>query len=356
MAQALQAEKPSAKQATGLRVIRSCGETLLAILDDVLDLAKVEAGRLTLEPRVFDMEHVARGAVATFGQIAADKGVRFAFSIDETAKGAFLGDPVRLRQVLYNLVSNAVKFTERGAVGVSVGYAEGCLNLEVVDSGYGLAPEDLDRIFEKFVQVDASRTRAFGGAGLGLAICRELVELMDGAIHVTSAPGRGSVFTVALPIARAGAALPLPPSAEAHSVGASMREAPLRVLAAEDNEVNRLVLTTLLSQGGVALTVANNGLEVVKAWRSADWDVILMDIQMPVMDGVEATREIRAQEQAEGRPRTPIIAVTANAMPQQREEYAAAGMDEVVTKPIDVGRLFRAIETVTHAARGADAA
>jgi signal transduction histidine kinase len=192
MAQALQADKTNPRQATGLRVIRSCGETLLAILDDVLDLAKVEAGRLTLEPRAFDMEHVTRGAVATFGPIAADKGVRFAFSIDEAAKGTFVGDPVRLRQVLSNLVSNAVKFTERGAVGVSVSYAEGRLTLEVVDSGYGLAPGDLQRIFEKFVQADASRTRAVGGAGLGLAICRQLVELMGGsstsAAHRAEAP------------------------------------------------------------------------------------------------------------------------------------------------------------------------
>jgi CheY-like chemotaxis protein len=152
-------------------------------------------------------------------------------------------------------------------------------------------------------------------------------------------------------MSRTGASLPISTPAEAPALAATRVDARLRVLAAEDNEVNRLVLTTLLSQAGVALTVASNGLEAVKAWRSADWDVILMDIQMPVMDGVEATREIRAQEQAEGRPRTPIIALTANAMPHQRAEYAAAGMDEVVTKPLDVGRLFRAIEAATDAAR-----
>jgi signal transduction histidine kinase/CheY-like chemotaxis protein len=357
MAQALQSERPTAKQATGLRVIRSCGETLLAIVDDVLDLAKVEAGRLTLERHSFDMEHVTRGAVATFGPLAAGKQVNFAFSIDQAAKGTFVGDKVRLRQILYNLVSNAVKFTERGAVGVSVGYADGCVTLEVADSGLGIAREDLERIFEKFVQADSSRTRSAGGAGLGLAICRQLVELMGGSIRVSSELGRGSIFSVSLPLVRTDEARP--PSATATcpaNVGSGQAIATLRILAAEDNEVNRLVLATLLSQAGLSLTIVSNGLEAVKAWRSADWDVILMDVQMPVMDGVEATREIRAAEQAEGRPRTPILALTANAMPEQCAEYAAAGMDQVVTKPIDIGRLFRAIESAVQAAASVNAA
>jgi len=359
MAQALQVERPSAKQATGLRVIRSCGETLLAILDDVLDLAKVEAGRLTLEREAFDMESVTRGAVATFGPVAAGKGVKFAFSIDNAAKGTFVGDAVRLRQILYNLVSNAVKFTEHGAVGVSVGCAAGGVTLEVADSGPGIAPGDLERIFEKFVQADASRTRAAGGTGLGLAISRELVELMGGSIRVSSEPGRGSIFLATVPMARTGEAQPPPAAAVPAALAVAeerQAEAPLRILAAEDNDVNRLVLSTLLSRAGLSLTVVNNGLEAVTAWRSADWDVILMDVQMPVMDGVEATHEIRAEERSTGRPRTPIIAVTANAMPDQCAEYAAAGMDHVVTKPLDVGRLFRAIEGALESVRGADAA
>jgi CheY-like chemotaxis protein len=360
MAQALQAERPTTKQATGLRVIRSCGETLLAIVDDVLDLAKVEAGRLTLERHLFDLEHVTRGAVATFGPLAAGKDVKFAFSIDQAARGTFVGDPVRLRQILYNLVANAVKFTERGAVGVSVGYAAGCVTLEVADSGVGIPREALERIFEKFVQADASRTRSAGGAGLGLAICRQLAELMGGSIRVNSEPGRGSIFSVSLPMARTDEAGPPPATAPVASdvaadVGARQAMAPLRILAAEDNDVNRLVLATLLSQAGLSLTIVKNGLEAVKAWRSADWDVILMDVQMPVMDGVEATREIRAAELAEGRPRTPILAVTANAMPDQCAEYAAAGMDQVVTKPIDIGRLFRGIESALQAAASVDA-
>jgi CheY-like chemotaxis protein len=183
---------------------------------------------------------------------------------------------------------------------------------------------------------------------------------MGGSIRVSSEPGRGSIFSVSLPMARTDEAGPPPATAPVASdvaadVGARQAMAPLRILAAEDNDVNRLVLATLLSQAGLSLTIVKNGLEAVKAWRSADWDVILMDVQMPVMDGVEATREIRAAELAEGRPRTPILAVTANAIPDQCAEYAAAGMDQVVTKPIDIGRLFRGIEGALQAAASVDA-
>jgi signal transduction histidine kinase/CheY-like chemotaxis protein len=372
MAQALQADQLPADQADRVKVIRSCGETLLAILNDVLDLSRIEAGQLNVEREMFDMEHVTRGAVATFGPLAGKKGLDFGFSITEAAKGAYLGDRIRLRQVLYNLVSNAVKFTDAGAIAVGVSYQDGFVVLEVADSGVGIATDKLERIFDKFVQGDASSTRRAGGTGLGLAICRELCALMGGAIDVTSAHGKGSIFTVRLPLERVAEPRPLeaapdpappkapqvapqaatesapqpaPESASGPGAGAEADEAhPIRILAAEDNEVNRLVLTTLLAQAGVALTLVEDGAQAVEAWRGGEWDVILMDIQMPVKDGVTAAREIRAEEISAGRPRIPILAVTANAMPTQCAAYQAAGMDLVVPKPLEAGRLFLAID------------
>jgi signal transduction histidine kinase/CheY-like chemotaxis protein len=342
MAQAMSREPLSATQRERLSVIRRSGETLASILNDVLDLSRIEQGQLKLETVEFDMEHVTRGAAATFGPLAAAKGLAFEFSIGEAARGAFRGDSVRLRQILYNLVSNAVKFTEAGGVAVSVSYAGGMLVLEVADSGVGISDDKLPLLFEKFVQGDASTTRRHGGAGLGLALCKRLAELMGGRIDVSSVRGKGSLFTARLPMTQ------VTPGARAPAgepCGAS--EPPrLRVLAAEDNEVNQLVLRTLLSQAGLEATVVANGAEAVEAWAHGAWDVILMDVQMPVMDGVDATREIRARELGQGRRRTPIIAVTANAMPHQVSEYLAAGMDAVAVKPLDVPSLFAAMAQV----------
>ena len=352
MAQALQADTAVARHRSQLQVIRGCGETLLGVLDDVLDLSKIEADKLSIEQRAFDMEFVTRGAVATFGRLAERKGVALDFSIDDAARGTFAGDPVRLRQILYNLTSNAVKFTDQGRVAVGVSYAAGTLCLEVADSGVGIAADRMDSVFEKFVQADGSLTRRVGGAGLGLTIARELAELMGGAIRASSVEGRGSVFTVSVPMERLSGPQPLrDPSTEIREVAASLSA--IRILAAEDNEVNRLVLSALLSHGELSLTLVENGAQAVEAWRAADWDVILMDVQMPVMDGVTAAREIRAAEAATGRPRTPIVAVTANVLPGQRADYEAAGMGLLVAKPIDAAELFKAIEAALQGDRRA---
>jgi signal transduction histidine kinase/ActR/RegA family two-component response regulator len=341
MAQAMQREDLSKPQKERLRVIRSSGETLLSVLNDALDFSKIEAGQIILDADEFDMEHATRGAVATFTPLAASKGLSFEFSIDEAAKGVFRGDSVRLRQIVYNLASNAVKFTDAGGVAVGVSYADGMLRLEVADSGIGIAAEEVDGLFEEFVQGDSSATRRAGGAGLGLTICRALTELMGGRIAVSSVLGRGSIFTVALPLERLAGPQPV----HVEETAAETEAAPeLRILAAEDNAVNQLVLKTLLSQAGVEPTMVENGAEAVEAWKTGHWDVILMDIQMPVMDGVSATREIRGLEAAQGRGRVPIIAVTANAMPDQVVVYEAAGIDAVVAKPLDAAKLFEAIE------------
>jgi signal transduction histidine kinase/CheY-like chemotaxis protein len=342
MVQAMYAATPSAEQRRRLRMVRSSGEALLAVLDDVLDMSCLEAGQLRIEPVEFDMEHLVRGAVATFGSEAAKKGLGFAFSVDAGAKGRFFGDAMRIRQILHNLVSNAVKFTERGGIAVSVSWAGGELVLEVADSGCGVPEDCRERIFERFVQLDASWTRRAGGSGLGLAICRELAALMGGSVGVTSREGRGSVFRVSLPMRKLGESRP-PEDIEDRP---SRREVPghIRILAAEDNEVNRIVLQTLLSQADVELKVVTDGAAAVEAWRAEPWDLILMDIQMPVMDGTAAARQIRGIETREGRARTPIVAVTANVMPAQLAAYGEAGMDLVVAKPLKAEALFEAIE------------
>lgn len=350
MAQAMQRDDLAPAQKERLRVIRRSGETLLSLLNDALDFSQIEAGKLRLEPADFDMEHLTRGAVATFAPLAAAKGLAFEFSIDDGAKGRFRGDPVRVRQILYNLASNAVKFTDAGRIGVAVSHGTDGLVLEVADSGIGIADDRIEGLFDKFVQGDASATRRHGGVGLGLTICRSLAEMMGGRITVSSLAGRGSIFTVVLPLERRADAEPI---AAPEPAAAQVEAAPIRILAAEDNAVNQLVLKTLLSQAGLEPVVVENGAAALEAWRGGRWDVILMDIQMPVMDGVTATREIRAAELSESRPRTPIIAVTANAMSHQVAEYAAAGIDDVAAKPLDAAKLFGAIERALEAADSA---
>jgi signal transduction histidine kinase/CheY-like chemotaxis protein len=343
MAQAMEGDDLTPTQRDRLTVIRQSGETLLAILNDVLDLSKIEAGKLELDEAEFDLQDLARGAYAAFTAIAAKKGVGFALSIDEAARGVFRGDSTRVRQILYNLVSNAIKFTEAGEVKVRVGRREGQLVLSVRDSGIGISPEALKRLFAKFEQADSTTTRRYGGTGLGLAICRELTELMGGTIEAESTPGEGSTFTARLPLERVADERPPAPSPPPPQADQSPEASKLRVLAAEDNEVNRLVLQTLLQQVGLSPTIVADGAQAVEAWVREDWDLILMDVQMPVMDGPSACREIRAQERMQGRARTPIVALTANAMSHQVAEYRAAGMDAFVPKPIEIGVLFAAM-------------
>jgi signal transduction histidine kinase len=345
MAQAMAADPLDPIQRRRLDVVRQSGEALLGILNDILDISKIEAGKLELEEIEFDLGEIATSTQANFASLASEKGLLLVLDIDK-ARGLYRGDPARLRQILSNLISNALKFTEAGEIRVAITHADGQLSIVVSDTGVGISQDSLSALFSMFTQADSSTTRRFGGTGLGLAICRELAELMGGSIEATSELGRGSTFTVVLPIewvgetARAAAnsavAQPVPPRAMD----------PIRILAAEDNGVNRMVLKTLLEQAGQELLIVENGAEAVAAWRSEPWDVVLMDVQMPVMDGPTATRTIRRLEAAAGRPRTPIIGLTANAMAHQILEYRAAGMDAVVTKPIQVRELFETLQSV----------
>lgn len=338
MAQAMAAEALSEPQRERLAVIQGSGEALLAILNDVLDLSKIEAGRLELEPAEFDLAALVLGASSAFTAIAEGKGLDFVIDV-EAARGRYLGDSIRLRQILHNLISNALKFTDRGEVRVGAEWRGDALEFWVSDTGVGIAEANLSRLFQKFVQLDSTPTRRFGGSGLGLAICHELVTLMQGEITVGSKVGEGSCFSVLLPLPRlAGEAHQCAPTADDDG---TRNRACLKVLAAEDNAINQLVLRTLLTQVGIQPTLVDDGRAAVTAWAAEDWDVILMDVQMPVMDGVSATAAIRRLEGETARARTPIIALTANAMAHQVAEYLRAGMDGHVSKPIVATQLFQ---------------
>ncbi|THD77534.1 MAG: response regulator [Phenylobacterium sp.] len=347
MAQAMARDEMPEFQRDRLFVIRRSGETLLVLLNDLLDLSKIESGQLVLEDGVIDLADLAGGARDTFMALASDKDVHIELTVAPEAEGAWKGDPTRVRQILHNLLGNAIKFTERGSVKIALSHDGQVLTLEVADSGLGIPPERQAALFDRFVQADASTTRRFGGTGLGLAICRELAELMGGAITVRSAVGEGSTFTVTLPLDRAEGALaeaPLARRPDPAPLPAAGRQQRLRILAAEDNPTNQLVLQTLLRQLGADILIVEDGQAAVEAYGSGVWDVVLMDVQMPRMDGPTATRAIRALERAIRRPRTPILALTANAMAHQTAEYYAAGMDAVIPKPIQVEQLIAALE------------
>ncbi len=344
MVQAMAFDDLAEVQRERLDVIRQSGEALLAILNDILDISKIEAGKLELEEVEFDLAQLFVGAHSAFTALANKKGLSFALTTARRARGVYLGDPTRVRQILYNLISNALKFTEAGEVRVAADYRDGRLLLSVTDTGVGVEPDRLASLFDKFVQADVSTTRRYGGTGLGLSICRELAELMGGTIAAESEPGRGTCFRVSIPLVRVAAAQPRPATPRARETAAPMV---LKVLAAEDNTVNQLVLKTLLHQIGADLTVVDDGEQAVEAWEREAWDVILMDVQMPKLDGPGAVRLIRQREAATGRARTPIIALTANVMTHQVSEYLAAGMDGCIGKPIQVSALLETLEAVS---------
>ena len=355
MAQLMARGELQPEQREKLNVILGSGQDLLLVINDVLDISKIEQHKLELEQIVFDPVAVVEDASQAFAVLAEGKDLRLELEVADAARGQRLGDPGRLRQIVNNFLSNAIKFTETGHVRVSVAEdgpegGEG-LTLVVNDTGTGISAEGMSRLFQRFSQVDASITRRYGGTGLGLAICRELVELMGGRVWAESEPGRGSTFYAALALPRAVE------RSEPAPAGAPSRAAPksslkrLRVLAVEDNPANHAVLRAIMSAFGFELTLAANGREGVEAWRKGDFDVILMDIQMPEMDGIAATHAIRAAEAEGGRARrTPIIALSANAFRHQIDAYRAAGMDDHVSKPIDVATLQHAIERVLRSA------
>lgn len=347
MAEAMAREPLPPAQTERLRVIQDSGQALLGLLNQVLDLSKIEAGKLELEAGVLDVEKLVKDLASGFEPACREKGLSFLLDLRPELAGAWQADPMRVRQILTNLISNAVKFTDAGSVVVTARVDGEQVVVEVIDSGCGIPEERLATIFESFAQADATTTRRYGGTGLGLAIARQLANLMGGTLSVVSEPDEGSTFTLRLPLTRIEEG-----QATCANLAEGAPDARLRILAAEDHATNQMVLRTLLNQFGLDVHIVSDGAEAVEAWAAGEWDVILMDVQMPVMDGPSATHEIREREQALGRRRTPILALTANALSHQTAAYLAGGMDGVVTKPIEAASLIEALLMVADSSSG----
>jgi CheY-like chemotaxis protein len=340
----------TAEQREYLDMVQGSADALLAIIEDILDFSKIESGRLELDLAPFALRKSVHETLNPLALRARENGLQFSLVIDPLLREALVGDQGRLRQVLINLVGNAIKFTRLGGVTVTVdgdSAADGdhtMVHFAVADTGIGIAPEKHALIFEPFRQADGSTTREFGGTGLGLAICVPLVEAFGGRIWVESGPS-GSTFHFTARLAHGSPpVVPVrPPLPDARVPRAS-----LRVLLVEDNPVNQMVAKGLLERWGHDVVLAVNGQEAVAAHARDTFDVILMDVQMPEMNGFEATAAIRA---AEGAPRdqTPIVAMTAHAMKGDRERCLAAGMNDYVSKPISPGALFDVIDRVVTA-------
>ena len=356
MVQALKQTELNKTQSEMLETIDQSGEALMEIIDDILDLSKIEAGKLDVQCVDFDLESIIQTSIDIYQAKADEKGLLLEMHVNKNAQGEFSGDTLRIRQILNNLVSNALKFTERGRVSVSV---EKCnskmgngseLVFSVTDSGIGINKEACDRLFTAFTQADTSTSRRFGGTGLGLAISKQLGELMGGWVDVSSVLGQGSTFSFGIP------ALRVEQPANADDLSSETQSqlsedtyatvASLKILAAEDVMTNQLVLRSLLQPLCASLTIVENGQEALEAWENIKPDVILMDMQMPILDGVSAMKELRVRELMKHMTRTPIIALTANTMPHQVEEYLNAGADSHIGKPFRTEDLVMTLNEV----------
>ena len=358
VAQALAKTPLSAQQEEMLELIQSSGHTLQVLLSDILDLARVESGRLELASDTFHLGRAVREAAQLYETSAEAKGLQFFVEIAPEADGWIIGDVVRIKQILTNLVSNAVKFTGTGFVSLTAapGPERGgspTLRFSIEDTGIGFDSDTRDRLFSRFEQADGAITRRFGGSGLGLAISRQLAEMMGGYLDCESEPGGGSAFILTIPFHAAEA-----PAATVGEISPPTdgEAATVRVLLADDHPVNRKVVEMILSQADVELTSVENGAEAVEACQDGDFDIILMDMQMPVMDGLTATREIRLNEAAMGLTRTPIVMLTANALAEHIASAEAAGADRHLAKPFDAAELLQLVATLPLAAAAALAA
>jgi len=343
MSQLLAATQLTAEQADYLESTRGSADVLLTLLDDILDFSKIEAGRLELSPSVFSLRQCVRTAVSTLLPKASQKNIELRTDVSSAVPDSFLGDHIRLRQVLLNLTGNAVKFTEFGGVKVAVemlneNETHAVLRFSVEDTGIGIPAEKHALIFDAFQQADGSTSRIYGGTGLGLAISKRLVEMMGGEIGVRSASGEGSCFYFTVAMQKAAAVQNATPKDE-HTVPAI---APLRILLAEDNPINQKLALRVLERNGHSVSVVSNGVQALDAAEREQFDLVLMDVQMPEMDGLTATRLLRQKERSFGR-RTPVLALTANAMTGDREKCLAAGMDAYISKPIDIAEFLDAV-------------
>lgn len=337
----LRAENGSAAHEHFERILEA-GELLLGIVNDILDFSKIEAGKLTIEHRPVNLDSLIAHATNLSNEKARSKGIQFLVIKAPEVPIACLGDELRMLQILLNLLSNAIKFTSHGSVTLNIYCQDGQLVFRITDTGIGMSGDQIRHLFRPFEQAESSTTRRFGGTGLGLVISKRLLDLMGGAIEISSTEGSGSVFSVHLPLIEAS----LPPQLQPHSVSNGPRLGGLRILAAEDNEINRIVLEEILLDEGVYLQCVENGQQAVdrvSASGSGAWDIVLMDIMMPVMDGHEATRRLHLLD-----PLLPVIGLTAHAMDEERDKCLASGMLAHIAKPIDLDLL---VETIARHAR-----
>jgi len=354
----------TAEQREYAKTVRNSADALLCIINDILDFSKIEAGKMTFERADFDLSETVNGAVALLTPRAKAKKLALTLSLAENLDSHLIGDAARLRQILLNLIGNAVKFTATGEVAIEItpiseNDREIDLHFSVRDTGPGISEDAQKNLFRSFTQADSSTTRKFGGTGLGLAICRKLIELMGGSIGFKSTLGQGSTFWFALKFGRqqtrAVPAESVPAAKEVGRTPGSVSPAiakSTRIILAEDNEINQVVGMKQLKKLGYAnLHLARNGIEAVAAWREGKGDLILMDCQMPEMDGYEATRTIRQLEAEGKRPPTWIIAMTAHAMQGDREKCLAAGMDDYISKPVNTDELNKALN---HSGRASE--
>ncbi|TAH36511.1 MAG: response regulator [Alphaproteobacteria bacterium] len=342
-----------------IQTIKSSAQSLIVIINDILDFSKMEVGKLSIEHLPFSLLDPLHRVMHLLESPASDKNIRLLVNVDPNLPKYVIGDPIRIQQILFNLIGNAIKFTEQGHITTCISLVSGDnkiakIKFEVIDTGIGIPIEAQGNLFNRFTQSDSSISRKYGGSGLGLSICRQLVELMGGTINFTSAPNQGSTFWFEIVLE-----ITTPTDDKARIIESSSKQIavddpaaatihhpmkPLTILVAEDNRVNQMVIIAMLKKLGHSIDLVSNGIEAVNAVQNKKYDVVLMDVQMPEMDGITATRKIR-ETQKEG-SKVPIIAITANAMRGDRENYLRAGMNDYVSKPINLPSLIEAIHRV----------
>ncbi len=352
MGEVLRESGLNAEQLQYLDVQTHAGENLLALINDILDLSKVEADQLHIESLSFNLHELVRGTRQMLLHKARDKGIELNYHIDPECPRRVVGDPLRLRQVLINLVDNAIKFTHTGSVTVTVGGDEnGHLPFNITDTGIGIPETQRRHIFNPYRQAEGSTSRRFGGTGLGLSISSRLVRIMGGEIRVESVVEKGSTFHFHLPLPPCREPVPSGTTVDDRrragrdpSPGAAFPQSPLRILLVDDAEDNRMVITAYLKKSRCEIIEANNGEQAVQAYQAGSFDVVLMDMEMPILNGFEATKRIRHWESTGNRPRKPIVALTANAMKEDMKKTLAAGCDAHLSKPVRKARLLETIQ------------
>lgn len=350
-ARLLETETDPHEQQEHIKIIVANGEIFLALISDILDLSKIEAGAVVLERVPFDLDQCLHQIHESFSRTAADKGLHFSVELAPGLETKWIGDRVRFAQVLTNLISNAIKFTEQGSVDVDVFASpdQKFLTVRVADTGIGISPEQQSRLFQRFSQADSSVNRRYGGSGLGLVIARGLCESMGGELIVSSSVGQGTTFTATVEITPLGRSIPPVTGPDLSATGPAQGSSiPLRILVAEDNASNRRLIRILLERHGHQVEFACNGHEAVSLATTRPYDLIMMDIQMPDLDGRSAAIQIRTQEKSRNTRRIPIIAVTADALTESCQACLDAGMDDFITKPLHPEQLSAILDRVTR--------